>query len=387
MHHLNELAVVAGATSADYSNEATDSFTITRDGVSFVISGTFTYTANLPDPDGQVALVEIHNGLRHYDFSFNTDPSLVKPPPGFTGFTIADFNAAFSSGNALTVAETLLAGDSKLIAESGSTGNRLYGFGGNDSMIGGFNDSVFGGAGNDSLSGGNDSRLYGGPGNDLLYANFGMLANQVLDGGTGNNTASFLRSFTSVSVTLNGNHPVTPIFGNGAHDTLINIQNLIGGLASDTFVGDRRNNLLIGGYGNDVISGGAGNDSIDGSFGTNRLTGGPGRDAFVFDTRLTNALQGSLNIITDFHRGTDKIWLETHIFFPFKYDGPMHNENFISGPHVTHGATDQQFIAYDTVTGNLYFGNNNGSTLIAEFENHPRLHASDFLLITETVLQ
>src|SRR5690242_10661183 len=90
--HLPELALIAGATSADYSNEAADGFTITRGDVSFVVSGTFTFTGGLPDADGTVSGVLVMTGPHNdYDFGF---PDQI---------TVAHFDALFASGIALVI--------------------------------------------------------------------------------------------------------------------------------------------------------------------------------------------------------------------------------------------------------------------------------------------
>jgi len=57
-------------------------------------------------------------------------------------------------------------------------------------------------------------------------------------------------------------------------DTLLDVENAIGGSADDTIFGSAENNTLDGGGGDDVITGGGGND---------RISGGAGDDNFVFE--------------------------------------------------------------------------------------------------------
>ena len=297
-------------------------------------------------------------------------------------FSVADFNALFASGNAHTIAATLLAGNNRIFGPAFAS--TLYGFSGNDSIRAAGPDPnvIFGGAGNDKIfAGSGNDRLYGGLGDDLLGAGRGS---SYLNGGKGNNTATFNQSFFTVSVTLNGNHPVIAHVGNGAHDTLVNIQNLMGGLAPDNFVGDWRNNVLVGGMSNDTLSGRAGNDTLDGSYSRdaltgNVLTGGLGRDVFLFDTPFIHSVS-NFNRITDFLLGIDKIWVDTGTFEGLA-NGQLHPANLIAGPHVTHSVAAHQF-AYNTITGNLYYG---PFGRIAHFDHHPHLHPSDFVVISETV--
>lgn len=147
-------------------------------------------------------------------------------------------------------------------------------------------ENVIGGSGNDTINGdsvanflsglaGND-RLFGGGGDDTLAGGTG---NDSIDGGAGIDTADFSSATSAVNVDLVGGSAS----GQGT-DTLVSIENVIGGGGNDTITGDSVANVLSGGGGNDVISagggadtvfGGMGNDTIDGGDGDDVLTGGP----------------------------------------------------------------------------------------------------------------
>jgi Ca2+-binding RTX toxin-like protein len=113
----------------------------------------------------------------------------------------------------------------------------------------------------------------GGDGNDVLL---GTIATDMLNGGSGNDTASFVNAFnagstTGVTVDLNlqGAAQNTVAAGN---DTLISIENLIGSALNDTLIGDSNANVIEGGLGNDTLAGGAGDDTASYAGATTAVT-------------------------------------------------------------------------------------------------------------------
>jgi Ca2+-binding RTX toxin-like protein len=112
------------------------------------------------------------------------------------------------------------------------------------------NDYLFGTSGSDRLSGLN--------GNDVL---FGRAGSDTLDGGAGTDTANYVEKSLALSVTLNGSSAAILTVGGVAEDTLLNIENLVGGFGADIFNGDANNNLFCGGVGRDTLDGGAGTDT------------------------------------------------------------------------------------------------------------------------------
>jgi Ca2+-binding RTX toxin-like protein len=104
--------------------------------------------------------------------------------------------------------------------------------------------------------------LDGGEGNDFLQ---GTIANDVLIGGIGTDTASFVNAFsggstTGVTVDLNLQGAAQNTVAAGS-DTLTGIENLIGSALNDTLTGDGNANVIEGGLGNDVLVGGGGVDT------------------------------------------------------------------------------------------------------------------------------
>ena len=161
---------------------------------------------------------------------------------------------------------------------TGNAGNDMVSGGsGNDSVGGGAdNDLVSGGSGNDTVSGGQGSDtvagdegnddLFGGDGSDLLIGGQGE-GDDDLDGGDGVDTVSYASATQSISVNLlTGVASGDPAIGN---DTLINIENVIGGSGDDQIMGNDADNNLFGGPGDDQLRGGGGNDLLDGGTGRN----------------------------------------------------------------------------------------------------------------------
>ena len=120
----------------------------------------------------------------------------------------------------------------------------VYGFGSDDTIMGGDGDNqIYGKSGNDTL--------YGGKGNDELHGDSG---NDTLYGGEGNDT----------------------LHGEAGDDTLY------GGEGNDRLYGGRGNDTLMGQDGDDELYGGDGNDIIEGGSGNDTLYGGDGEDTYAF---------------------------------------------------------------------------------------------------------
>ncbi len=191
-------------------------------------------------------------------------------------------------------------------------------------------ENIIGGSGVDTLTGDSNNNIFEGGGG----------AQDIIDGGAGLDTASYVSSGAGVSVNLfNGETGQT---GDAAGDILTRIENLTGSDFNDVFVGQGQNNTLSGGggldiltggmaidilfggsgddmlygdvsdyfmtvakftaeglaqFGNDNLFGGAGNDTLqagigddrlDGGAGNDSLSGGRGNDTFVFGTGFGN---------------------------------------------------------------------------------------------------
>ena len=128
---------------------------------------------------------------------------------------------------------------------------------GNDTLTGNaLGNNLNGGSGNDSISGGD--------GGDILK---GSLGTDTLDGGVGSDWADYRG--TSLAVTVNLATTTAQNTGGWGTDTLVNIENVFGGLGNDSLTGNALGNTIRGGLGNDFMSGdviggtAGGNDYVD----------------------------------------------------------------------------------------------------------------------------
>ncbi|MFK7862282.1 MAG: beta strand repeat-containing protein [Granulosicoccus sp.] len=188
-----------------------------------------------------------------------------------------------------SVGNDVLTGDSADNVLSGNAGDdTLRGGAGSDQLIGGTgSDDLFGDTGNDTLNAGDgDDTLDGGAGNDAVIGgadNDTMLASagtDAFDGGTGIDVVDYstLTGTGGVTVALNSVSVVTATVLGGTNDSMVNVENLIGTDASDSFTGDSQANTFVGGAGDDTLSGAGGNDALQGDAGDDVLSGGAGND-------------------------------------------------------------------------------------------------------------
>ncbi len=158
---------------------------------------------------------------------------------------------------------------------AGYTGSAIDGWGNIDvfkNMEGvegsGFSDIITGDA--------NNNRLDGRGGAD------------VIDGGAGVDWVEYNQAMVGIHVDLSQGKALDD--GQGIElaaqtaaieqDTLINIENVLGGYGNDLIIGNSLNNELDGGEGDDTLNGGAGNDTLIGDAGNDSLIGGTGNDVF-----------------------------------------------------------------------------------------------------------
>eukprot|EP01036_Dinobryon_divergens_P061988 gene61988-biopygen36927 len=89
----------------------------------------------------------------------------------------------------------------------------------------------------------------------------------VLDGGSGIDTADYTDKTVSVAVSLAGATPVDVRVNGVIEDTIVNIEYVFSGSGNDTLIGDSLANRFEAGAGDDFLRGGGGADFLDGAAG------------------------------------------------------------------------------------------------------------------------
>jgi Ca2+-binding RTX toxin-like protein len=193
-------------------------------------------------------------------------------------FTVTDDHASVSDSMVVTVTDTVVGGNVANIWE-------ILG----DGVVR-LNGDEFSGVSN--LIGGSDSDLF-------IFENGATLAG-TLDGRGGSNTLDFSRYTVGLNANLSDGTVLTatnsPVLGGIANH---GIQNVIGGSANDTLVGDDQANVLAGNAGSDNLEGGLGDDAFlfgNTTSGTDTVIGGAGMDTLDFSARTVAGLTLDLSI-------------------------------------------------------------------------------------------
>jgi Ca2+-binding RTX toxin-like protein len=129
-----------------------------------------------------------------------------------------------------------------------------------------------------------------GTGNAKANVISGNGANNLLDGGTGIDTASYAGAGGAITVALVAGAQDT---GGAGIDTLVAFENLTGSNFNDKLTGDSGANVVVGGVGNDTLNGLKGSDSLDGGVGNDTLDAGDGDDTLLGGDGKDKLLGGS----------------------------------------------------------------------------------------------
>lgn len=159
----------------------------------------------------------------------------------------------------------------------------------------GRNNFLYGGDGNDGLYGfagvGSTTYLYGENGDDALIGGAGI---DIMDGGPGEDTISYLLSPTGLTISLADQRANT---GWAAGDVYISIQDVIGSEFDDVIFGSREGvlNQLQGQGGNDRIFGGAGYNVLIGGAGADELHASGTGNLIDYETALSGVVASMEN--------------------------------------------------------------------------------------------
>ncbi|NDC58817.1 MAG: hypothetical protein EBZ50_08355, partial [Alphaproteobacteria bacterium] len=289
---------IAGATAATYVLRATDAGATYASKVTYTDGQGFRVTV---DSNATTIVSAINNGVAPLTVTGTAavgqtlTATLGADPDGAaTGVAIAWFRGAtqIATGatyvltaadvgavmhaeatytDAQTFAETAISANTAVVVAGG--GIVFNGGAGNETINGtAFADTLNGNAGNDTITGlaGSDT-VNGGAGTDTLVATVGD-GNDSYDGGAGVDT--YTLAGTTADATVNLTLGTATSADTGA-DTLVGVENVIGGSGADLLTGDANANTLNGGAGNDTLDGGAA--------GADTLIGGLGDDTFIIN--------------------------------------------------------------------------------------------------------
>lgn len=186
-------------------------------------------------------------------------------------------------------------------------GNTIIGDDRDNTLTGGNgNDSIAGGAGNDRIFGenGNDT-LLGEDGDDTLVGGAGTgWPSDILNGGAGNDTASYITATSGVAASLEQKQGW---LGDATGDRFISIENLEGSNFDDFLIGDNGANILSGLDGNDTLEGRDGDDTLNGGEGNNILNAGEGNNTVEAGSGNDSVYAGAGNDNIFTNGGNDEI--------------------------------------------------------------------------------
>lgn len=133
------------------------------------------------------------------------------------------------------------------------------------------------GGANDLRSRGGDDLLNGRGGNDTLDGGAGR---DTLNGGAGSDTVRYASHVRGMTIDLA--HGTATATGTAAlTDTLVSIENAIGGQGNDHLLGSSLGQALDGGLGADTVAGAGGDDTLTGGLGNDLVQGGDGNDQIL----------------------------------------------------------------------------------------------------------
>ncbi|HLO47473.1 MAG TPA: calcium-binding protein [Kamptonema sp.] len=341
--------------------------------------------------------------------------------PGYAGQSILDGGRGNDTIRAAFSTDTMIGGDGNDSLSGIFT--QATGGDGNDTINAGFAGTnaplitLDGGAGDDRLIGnttpasgsfpGSRNFMNGGDGNDFIL--FGSTGDSLIGNTAGNDTISYATSVSFTGTTANvisdflGNNSITGANGRDSIITGSGNDILIGGVqtattdGNDTLDAGDGDDQLFGGFGDDVLIGGNGSDQIYGGPGADNMAGGNGNDTFYyFNTGEGGTIAGSIDGISDFLIGSDKIAISKAgfglqgfsvgggVFRPLDPELVVLQTSPATGTNVEANSPATGFLVYEAQSGNLYFDTNGGSVgglvPLVNLNGRPNISESDIVL-------
>ncbi|NEO31324.1 MAG: hypothetical protein F6K36_13000 [Symploca sp. SIO3C6] len=239
-------------------------------------------------------------GNDYLDGGADIDTVSYRRDPGSVEVNLAQNQAKDGFGNTDQIynVENVIgsAFDDEIIGDAND--NTIYAGAGKDKVSGDAgNDTLFGEDGNDTLNGdAGDDYLVGGTGNGW--------PSDILNGGSGNDTASYITATSGVAASL---EQKIGWQGDATGDQFISIENLEGSNFNDFLIGDNGANILSGLDGNDTLEGRDGDDTLNGGEGNNILNAGEGNNTVEAGSGNDNVYAGTGNDNIFTNGGNDEI--------------------------------------------------------------------------------
>ena len=148
--------------------------------------------------------------------------------------------------------DVVTAGGGNDVVHAGAGADLLLGEGGHDTILGeAGDDTILGGDGNDLLNAGEGQNdVYGEAGNDLILVTLDVRRDRY-DGGEGDDTLDLSRATTGLQIDLIAGQVTGTEIGS---DSIVDLENIIGGSGSDHFIVGTLAKTLTGGEGEDIFT-------------------------------------------------------------------------------------------------------------------------------------
>jgi Ca2+-binding RTX toxin-like protein len=150
-------------------------------------------------------------------------------------------------------------------------------------------------------------KAIGGSGDDTFVTDTAI--ENIFDGNSGNNSVNYEDLDKSIDLTLKDGAEADVVISDYENDKVINIQNITGGEAGDTIIGNSDKNTLKGGDGDDTLKGEDNKDLLIGGDGVDSIYGGVGDDIIYGDEQLEDESGTMINSDTLYgNSGKDTIY-------------------------------------------------------------------------------